>query len=139
LKDYVVDFPLELKQKIGEKDQQISLLWRSNSFREVEKLFQEEYNLVRECEEELPKGKRFHKGSQLHNWGVVMILQNEPAKIQDGYQKILLAYVEDLLDCDNLDQVHELPAYKSLKQNPFINDTFLNLIESKTQKINYAC
>jgi len=135
LKDYVVNFPEELKPELVKRDQKISLLWGSGLFQEAEKLFQEEYDLIRKYEEELPKGKRFHKGYYLHNWGVVMILQNEPAKIQEGYQKIIFAFVEDLFDHCTLEQVHELPAYKTLKLNPFINEAFLNLIENKTQKL----
>lgn len=125
MQDYVVEFPRKLALEIEEISQNIGPLWIKGDFPAAEELFRKQYELIRSCEERLPDGQRYHKGSPLHNWGVSILLQKNPQRFKDGYRKIFLAYIEDLLDFDNLDQVHSAPAYKALIGNPFIGEDLL--------------
>ena len=50
------------------------------------------YKIIDEQQQLLQR--RFHKGWQLHNWGVALLNLDRQ---EEGYGKILLAYVEDVL------------------------------------------
>jgi len=125
MQDYVIEFPRELALEIQEIAGEIKLLWIEGNFQATEELFRKQYELIRSYEEKLPEGQRHHKGPPLHNWGVSILLQKNPQRFNDGYRKIFLAYIEDLLDFDNLEQVHSAPAYKMLIGNPFIGEDLL--------------
>lgn len=110
----MVDFPPQLGRKVAEIASQIGTLWNEGKFQEAEKLFENQYKLIRSYEEKLPEAQRYHKGSPLHNWGISILLQNDSRRIKEGYTKIFLAYIEDLLDFDDIEQVRAFPAYRTL-------------------------
>ncbi|MCJ7430128.1 nucleotide-binding protein [Candidatus Bathyarchaeota archaeon] len=117
-RSYVVPDPPELISQISEIVARIQPLWDARDFRATEPLFRQYYETMRACEETLPEGKRLHKGAPLHNWGISILLQEEPTRIQEAVEKIFLAYIEDLLDFDTIDQVHSSSAYKTLYTSP---------------------
>lgn len=80
MKEWVVDFPPELDDIRTKKFEEINGLWSKGNFGESEKIFGELYKLIQKFENKLPKGKRFHKGTTLHNWGVTILLQRDPKK-----------------------------------------------------------
>jgi len=117
-RNYVVPDPPELTSQINEIVARIQPLWDARNFRDAESLFRQYYETMRVYEETLPEGKRLHKGSPLHNWGISILLQGEPTRIQEAVEKIFLAYIEDLLDFDTIEQVHSSSAYKTLYISP---------------------
>ena len=93
MKEWVVDFPRELDNVRKKKFEEINALWIEGNFRESEKIFGELYELMRKFESKLPEGKRFHKGTTLHNWGVTILLQRDPKRIQEGYFSLPKHYI----------------------------------------------
>ena len=118
MQDYVVKEPQELMEKINDIIRQIQPLWNAGDFRGAEQLFEKYYETMRAYEEALPEGKRLHKGTPLHNWGISILLQ-QPSRITEGLEKVFLAYIEDLMDFDSIEEVHSAPAYKTLYASPF--------------------
>lgn len=51
-----------------------------------------------------------------------------------GYLKILLAFIEDLLDFDNIDQVIAAPAYTALSNSPFTSIDLIKKIISEVRR-----
>jgi hypothetical protein len=88
---YVVPNPPELDQRINGIIVRIQPLWDERNFSEAEPLFEEYYFIMRAYEEDLPRGQRLHKGTPLHNWGISILLQENPMRIQEAVQKIFLA------------------------------------------------
>ena len=62
------------------------------SFAKAAACLEEQYKIIDEQQQLLQR--RFHKGWQLHNWGVALLNLDRQ---EEGYGKILLAYVEDVL------------------------------------------
>lgn len=91
---------------------------------------------MRAYEEKLPEGKRLHKGTPLHNWGISILLQ-EPSRIAEGLEKIFLAYIEDLMDFDSIQEVQSAPAYKTLFSSPFDAEA-LRVAQSYVEEIKKA-
>jgi len=133
MQDYVIDLPQELVLETGAIDAQIRPLWVEGKFAEAEALFREQYELISAREAELPEGQRYHKGYSLHNWGISILLQKNPARVKEGYGKIFLAYIEDLLDFDNIEKVHDAPAYRTLTGNPFLSNELLEMVHSQVE------
>ncbi|MGA2309754.1 MAG: nucleotide-binding protein [Candidatus Bathyarchaeia archaeon] len=134
---YVVPEPPELTHQIDEIVARIQPLWNERNFAAAEQLFREYYETMRQYEERLPEGRRFHKGTPLHNWGISILLQEDVARIREALRKIFLAYIEDLLDFDNLQQVHSAPAYKTLKTSPLLPETF-DSAEARVEELRTA-
>ena len=91
---------------------------------------------MRAYEENLPEGKRLHKGTPLHNWGISILLQEEP-RIEEAVERIFLAYIEDLFDFDTIEQVHSAPAYKTLIPSPLGVDA-LNSAQARVEELRRA-
>ena len=134
---YVVPNPPDLQQRIYNIIGRIQPLWNERNSAEAETLFEEYYSIMRAYEEHLPRGQRLHKGTPLHNWGISILLQGDPLRIQEAVQKIFLAYIEDLLDFDTIDEVHSAPAYKTLITSPLGVDT-LNLTQARVDELRSA-
>lgn len=134
MQSYILPYPEELNKVIEEQNQEISSLINERNFLEAEKLLAQQFELIRSNENKLPEGKRYHKGATLYNWGIFMPLQNEPKKISEGYRNILLAFIEDLLDSDKMQEAHGSPSYKMLLENPFMTRDLLNLVENNVQE-----
>jgi predicted nucleotide-binding protein len=111
---YVSANPLQLDEEINEITGRIQILWNERNFVESERLFQSYYERMRHYEQLLPEGFRLHKGTPLHNWGVTILLQQNPERTSEAVYRFFLAYIEDLLDFDNIQQVMAAPAYKTL-------------------------
>jgi len=89
----------------------------------AEQLYKQQYELLRAEEEKLSSGNKYHKGAPLHNWGLSLISQN---KIAEGFKKIILAYIEDLLDSEKPEDAFNSPAYTFLNNYPSIDKKLLN-------------
>jgi predicted nucleotide-binding protein len=131
---YVAPNPPALVQQINNIIGRIQPLWNEKDFAAAESLFEQYYSAMRAFEEDLPRGQRLHKGTPLHNWGISILLQENPDRIQEAVHKIFLAYVEDLLDFDNIDEVRSAPAYKTLINSPLGADT-LNLAQVRVEEL----
>lgn len=132
MRNYVViDLPLELQTNLGRIIPQVQQLWNEKRFNEAEALFREYYELMRKFEEDLQPGLRFHKGYPLHNWGISILLQEIPQRKIEGLSKIFLAYLEDLIDFDTIQQVYSSPAYKTL----FAFPSYHELLESARLRV----
>lgn len=133
MQEYLVDFPKELNIELEKMAAEIPSLIAEGNFHKAEEICQKQYELIRKFEKDLPSGKRFHKGATLYEWGITLLLQNTAEKIRLGYEKILFAYIEDLLDFDTTKQAREAPACRTLEQNPFINVAFLGLVQKTVE------
>jgi hypothetical protein len=102
-----------------------------SNFAEAEKLYSDYYTLLRTEEEKLPKDKKYHKGTPLHNWGIALIYQN---KMTEGFGKIILAYIEDLLNFQSPEDAFGAPAYKTLESNAIIDKGFLKALFEISKK-----
>jgi hypothetical protein len=134
MRPYVVRDPPELTYRINEIVARIQPLWNERNFSAAESLFREYYETMRAYEKTLPEGKRLHKGTPLHNWGISILLQEKASRIQEAVERIFLAYIEDLLDFDTLQQVHSAPAYKTLITSPIGAETF-NSAEGRVEEL----
>lgn len=105
------------------------------NFEAAEKLFELQYRDIIFQEEKLPTGLRYHKGAPLHGLGITILLRKDPSRMQEGYEKIFLAFIEDLLDFDNIGQVHNSLAYKALISNPSFKKELLDSIEKQAEII----
>jgi hypothetical protein len=104
-----------------------------SDFVNAEKLYAGYYKLLRDKEiQELPANKKYHKGTPLHNWGIVLLNQG---KIAEGFSRIILAYIEDLLNFPNPEDAFNAPAYKTLFSNAIIDKSFLNEIYGIAGKV----
>jgi hypothetical protein len=131
---YVVELTPDLTKQIYQIDMAAATSLIGSDYKAAERLFKKQYEMIRQSEEKLAKGKRHHKGAPLHNLGISILLQGDPSRIQEGYKNIILAFIEDLLDYDNIEGVHAAPAYQALLKNPSINRSLLELIEQKVEQ-----
>lgn len=121
----VEKLPEELAQEILVLEKKgFSNLTISN-YKMAEQFYQQYFELLRKNEEKLSAGSKFHKGTPLYNWGVSLILQN---KMAEGFRKILLAYIEDLLNFGKPEDAFTAPAYLTLKNQPLIDQDLLNIL-----------
>jgi len=132
--EYTKEFPKELAEFVDHSASEIAVSWGKGDFIEAEKNLKIQYEVIRGFEKKLPEGQRFHKGNPLHNWGVAILLQRNKKRISKGYLRILLAFVEDLLDFTNINQVKNSPAYRALITTPFVSSNLLKKITSEVQK-----
>lgn len=137
MRPYVEIEPLQLVNQINQILMNIQPLWNEKRFHEAENLYRDYYGLMRYYEDELPEGKRFHKGTPLHNWGVSMLLQEDAARKREGLSKIFLAYIEDLIDFDSIEQVHSAPAYRTLVTFPFYQEALASA-QSRVEELREA-
>jgi hypothetical protein len=131
---YVVELTQTLAQNVLLIDMAAASSMITGDFKKAEELFKTQYELIRHSEEKLRKGKRHHKGASLYNLGISILLQKESSRIQEGYRNIVLAYIEDILDFDNIEKVHAAPAYRALMSNPSFHESLLELIEQKVEQ-----
>jgi hypothetical protein len=131
---YVVDLEQDLAKAVAQMDFAAATLMIGGNYKTAEELFKKQYELIRQSEERLVKGKRHHKGAPLHNLGISILLQQDANRIQEAYKNITLAYIEDLLDFDNIEQVLAAPAYQALLSNPSFHKSLLELIEQKVEQ-----
>jgi len=134
MQEYVVDFPSKLGERITELSTKAVRLLLGGDSQQAESIFQNLYSEVRAREESLPEGQRFHKGSILYWWGYTQILQKDSRKIAEGYEKLLLAYIEDLLDFENFQKAREAPACRGLVRNTGIGKSLLDLVQNQVKK-----
>jgi predicted nucleotide-binding protein len=141
MEKYVVDgLPSELWSKIMGIKQDIDSYWHKEQYAKAETLLNKQYTLIRKVEEKtLPEGKRFHKGSYLHSWGMAILKQKIPSRVEEGCRKIFLAYIEDLLYYEKISDANRQTAYTSLIGNPLIKEEILELIISKVQNLKAKC
>lgn len=124
--EYVEEYPPGLLRIISDDSKAINKLGKDGRFAEVEEIFARQYRQIRDMENRLPDNRRFHKGATLHNWGISILLQKNPDRVGEGFEKVLLAYIEDLFDEDDLGQVRSLPAYRVLTENPFFDKNLID-------------
>ena len=135
MQEYVVDFSSELAEKFNEQIlEAISLMMKGNS-QQGESIFKSLYADIRNKEKRLPEGQRFHKGTPLYWWGFTLLLQESSDKVSQGYEKLLLAYIEDLLDYDNFQEARKAPACNALARNPAIGKSLLDLVQRQVENI----
>src|SRR5208283_888673 len=102
-------FTGELLQKINSIESKAFTALIISDFVSAGELYGEYYKILRnEEDEKLPKDKKYHKGTPLHNWGIALINQG---KIVEGFERIILAYVEDLLNSPDPKDAFNAPAY----------------------------
>lgn len=131
---YVVDLTADLAQAVAQMDLAAATLMIRGDYKTAEKLFKKQYDLIRQNEEKLTKGKRHHKGAPLYNLGLSILLQQDTSRIQEGVKDIILAFIEDLLDFDNIEGVHAAPAYQALHSSPSIDKNLFEVIEQKVKQ-----
>lgn len=134
MQEYVVDFPPKMKDKMRQDSIDAFILMTDGDFPKVVEIFKKQYKYVKKLEAKLPEGQKYHKAGALHNWGFFTLMQEIPEKVSQGYMKILLAYIEDLLDFETTEQAHNLPAYRTLAKNPLIIETLPELIQKEVEK-----
>jgi len=132
--EYVVSFPEGLNSRIIETSNKVSIALVEGDFQRAEQLLKMLYHEMRDDENRLAEGQRYHKGWALHNWGIVILLQRKPQRVPEAYNKIILAYIEDLLDFDSTEQVRAAPAYKTLVGNPWIMPAYLDMIQNEVER-----
>ncbi len=126
-------FAGELLQKTSSIESKAFTALVISDFVSAEKLYAEYYRLLRnEEDQKLPKDKKYHKGTPLHNWGIALLNQG---KIAEGFERIILAYLEDLLNSPSPKDALTAPAYKTLFINAIIDKGFLNEIYQVADKV----
>jgi hypothetical protein len=122
----VVSLPHELLEKFKQIEKEAYSHLVAGDFSQAEQIYKQQYEILRSEEQKLSSGDKYHKGGPLHNWGISLLLQN---RILEGFQKIALAYIEDLLDSPAVDDALNAPAFKTLQSYPLISREFLNQLK----------
>jgi len=135
MKSFVTNFPPALEQILGEFIS-IEQLWNEGKYLQAEVDCERQYRVIKQYEERCPPNTRFHKGATLYNWGISILNQNVLPKKQSGIIKIILAYIEDLMDYDSIQDAIKAPAALTLRQNfPETAGLMNKLIEVVTESI----
>jgi len=135
MQKYVVGFPSKFGEKIAKKSLEgVAQLFKGYA-PEAETIFRTLYSDIRKKENRLPKGQRFHKGASLYWWGMSLLLQEPSDKVSKGYEKLLLAFIEDLLDYPSYKKARKAPACKALRKNPAIGKPLLDLVQRQVENI----
>ena len=120
-----VQLPEGLASRIRQLEQEAYSYLVVGDFPQAERIYRQQYEILRTNEQHLSPNEKYHKGAPLHNWGTSLLLQK---RILAGFQKITLAYIEDLLNFDRPEDALGAPAYKTLRSYPLIATTFLDRI-----------
>jgi len=123
----VISLSAELKAKMKEMEREAYSHLVAGDYGGAEQIYQQQYETLRVGEKQLTSGDKYHKGSPLYNWGIALLLQN---KVLFGFQKIALAYIEDLLDFSTVDGALEAPAFKTLRSYPLVEQAFLDQMKT---------
>lgn len=134
MRAYVNAYPPELQADMISIEEEVSQLFPAGGYEKATQLLGEEYELLRTTEEKQPENTRLHKGAPLYNWGIAILLQKNPAKVEEGFRKILLAFIEDLFDFDTEEQALRAPAYTVLSNNPFYNTATLSNVRESVRR-----
>lgn len=126
-----VSLPRELAERSRKLEQEAYSYLVAGDFVRAEQTYRQQYEILKEEEQKLGQDEKYHKGGPLHNWGISLLLQN---KILEGFQKIALAYIEDLLNSPNINDALSAPAFKTLTSYPLISNDFLKSLEEITKK-----
>jgi len=132
---YVVDFPEKLDDLFRERAVKAVCMIFSSELEKAEKDFEKLYDLIRKEENQLQNGQRFHKGGVLYWWGFSLLFQEAPEKVSKGYEKLLLAYIEDLIDFVKFQDAINGPASTALLTNPAIGESLLTLVQHKVKQM----
>lgn len=122
----VIRLSTELLRRFTEMEREAYSYLVAGDFSRAEQVYKQQYDALRTEEERLSLGNKYHKGGPLHNWGISLLLQN---KVLDGFQRIALAYIEDLLDSATVDDALGAPAFRTLRSYSLISDEFLNRLK----------
>jgi hypothetical protein len=117
-----VPLPPELVEKSERMEREAYSHLVAGNFAQAENIYREQYLLFESEEQKLRANQKYHKGGPLHNWGISLLFQN---RLLEGFNKITLAYIEDLLDFPTIEEAFNAPAYKTLKSYPLISGEFL--------------
>jgi len=117
----VRELPPELVNQFQQMEQEAFSYLVAGNFEEAAGIYERQYDILKIKEQQLPEGEKYHKGGPLYNWGISLLYQS---KILLGFQKIALAYIEDLLDSSDITNAFEAPAYKTLQSYPLISNEF---------------
>ncbi len=133
---FVADIPNDVRTKFTDIEREINRNWLMEDWSSAEASIEKQYNLMREIEDKvIPAGKRLHKGSCLHGWGLSILRQKDPLRVKEGYCKFFLAYIEDLLDQQNFSTVKIAPAYNALVGNPLIKDGLVDQLGNRVEAL----
>jgi len=121
-----LSLPYELTAKFVQMEKEAYSYLVAGDFVRAEQIYSKQYEIIKSEEQKLSPVQKYHKGGPLHNWGISLLLQK---KILEGFQKITLAYIEDLLNSSKPDDALNAPAYKALKSYPLITDEFLKQLK----------
>jgi len=135
MQKYVIDFPSKFGEKVAKKSVEgVAQLFKGYS-QEAESVFRTLYSDIRKKEEYLPEGQRFHKGTSLYWWGMSLLFQEPSEKVSKGYEKLLLAFIEDLLDYPSYKKARKAPACEALRKNPAIGKSLLDLVQHQVENL----
>jgi len=118
----IIQLPDELATKFMQMEQEAYSYLVAGDFSRAERVYKQQYDIFKSEEQRLSRDEKYHKGGPLHNWGISLLLQK---RILEGFQKISLAYIEDLLNFPTVENALEAPAYKTLRSYPLISNEFL--------------
>ncbi len=116
----------ELLTTLGQMEKEAYSFLVAGDFSRAEQVYKRQYEILQTEEQKLPPNDKFHKGGPLHNWGISLLLQN---RILEGFQRITLAYIEDLLDFATVDDAINAPAFKTLRSYSLISADFLSRLK----------
>lgn len=134
MRKYVASYPSKFDEKVKNRSVEgVAQLFKDTS-EKAEAIFRTIYSDIRKKEKNLPHGQRFHKGDALYWWGISLIIQKAQDKISEGYEKLILAFIEDLLDFPSYKQARKLPACYMLQKNPAIGRHLLDLVEQRVRE-----
>lgn len=121
----VLNLPELLDNYVKTQDKEAYSSLIVGDYQKAERIYRQQYERLRLAEEQLPAGDKYHKGSPLFNLGISLIFQK---KILEGFQKIALAYIEDLLNFPRIDDAQTAPASRTLRSYQLITAESLNQI-----------
>lgn len=127
------ELPRELRDYLRETSERAFRELNMGNYGNAKRIFEEQYRRIRAGEQRLEENERYHKGAILHNWGVSLLLQR---RLQEGIEKIILAFIEDFIGAERFEQILDFPAHKALRSFVANGRIKTELLERIRQKVS---
>lgn len=103
--------PESIREELFLRQTRAATVFQQGWWPKAAELLGETYEFL--LQQQRKHNRRFHKGWELHNWGIALLQLGEAS---DGITKIYMAYVEDALfaDVGEEDRIDEAPAARAL-------------------------
>lgn len=132
MESYVVEFSNVLETEINNLNSELRDLKRSGNIYQIIAKYEEMWVLIRQHEKKLIAGKRYHKGGYFYDFGRYLLGRRRLIYKERGERELCLAYIEDLLDYETIEEAQSCPAFLRLVSGKYYSNEFLLSIKDES-------